>query len=100
MIILGIDVGGSNTKIVGLNDGIPAAPLHVRAHDPQTSVFGALGKYVSTNHLTLKDIDRIAVTGVGSSYINEDLYGIPTTHVPEMTAVGKGGLYLSGNSDG
>ena len=96
MIILGIDVGGSNTKIIGLNGGVPMDPIHVRATDPQTSVFGALGKYISMNRLTLSDIDRIAVTGVGSSYINEDLYGIRTIHVPEMSAIGKGGLYLSG----
>ncbi len=96
MIILGIDVGGSNTKIVGIRDGIPMEPIHVRATDPITSVFGALGKYISVNQLTLNDISRIMVTGVGSSYLNEDLYGIPTFKVEELVSVGKGGLYLSG----
>ncbi len=95
MIILGIDVGGSNTKIIGLRDGIPMEPIHVRATDPITSVFGALGKYISINNLTLSDISRIMVTGVGSSYINEDIYGIPTEKVEELVSVGKGGLYLS-----
>lgn len=95
LIILGIDVGGSNTKIIGLRDGVPTAPIHVRATDPITSVFGAFGKYVSLNHLSLSDIDRIMVTGVGSSYLNEDLYGIPTQRVEELISVGKGGLYLS-----
>lgn len=95
MITLGIDVGGSNTKIIGLKDGVPTAPIHVRATDPITSVFGALGKYISLNHLTLADISRIMVTGVGSSYLNEDIYGIPTEKVEELVSVGKGGLYLS-----
>ncbi|MBO5220897.1 MAG: type II pantothenate kinase [Clostridia bacterium] len=95
MITLGIDVGGSNTKIIGLRNGIPTTPIHVRATDPITSVFGALGKYISINHLTLADINRIMVTGVGSSYLNEDIYGIPTEKVEELVSVGKGGLYLS-----
>ena len=95
MITLGIDVGGSNTKIIGLRDGVPMAPIHVRATDPITSVFGALGKYISVNNLTLQDISRIMVTGVGSSYLNEDIYGIPTRKVEELVSVGKGGLYLS-----
>lgn len=95
MIILGIDVGGSNTKIIGLRDGVPMDPIHVRATDPITSVFGALGKYISINNLTLSDISRIMVTGVGSSHLDEDLYGIPTEKVEELTCVGKGGLYLS-----
>ncbi len=95
MITLGIDVGGSNTKIIGLNDGVPTAPIHVRATDPITSVFGALGKYISLNQLKLDDISRIMITGVGSSYINENLYGIPTEKVEELVSVGKGGLYLS-----
>ena len=95
MITLGIDVGGSNTKIIGLQNGRPMEPIHVRATDPITSVFGALGKYISINKLTLKDISRIMVTGVGSSYLNEDIYGIPTQKVEELISVGKGGLYLS-----
>jgi type II pantothenate kinase len=95
MVTLGIDVGGSNTKIIGLCNGVPTAPLHVRATDPITSVFGALGKYISINKLTLADISKIMVTGVGSSYLSEDIYGIPTEKVEEFVAVGKGGLYLS-----
>lgn len=95
MITLGIDVGGSNTKIIGLCNGVPTAPIHVRATDPITSVFGALGKYISINGLTLADINRIMVTGVGSSFLNEDIYGIPTQKVEEFVSVGKGGLYLS-----
>lgn len=99
MIVLGIDVGGSNTKIIGLKNGVPTAPIHVRATDPITSVFGALGKYISDNHLNLADISRIMVTGVGSSYINENIYGIPTYRVEELVSVGKGGLYLSNLED-
>jgi type II pantothenate kinase len=36
------------------------------------------------------------VTGVGSTYLNKPLYGIPCTHVSEFECIGLGGLYLSG----
>ena len=43
-IILGIDIGGSTTKIVGLDrEGAVSAMLRVRAEDQLTSLFGALG---------------------------------------------------------
>ncbi|MBE6637799.1 MAG: pantothenate kinase, partial [Ruminococcaceae bacterium] len=42
------------------------------------------------------DIESIVVTGVGSSYINKPLYGLPCRHVAEFDCIGLGGLYLSG----
>ena len=96
-IILGIDIGGSTTKIVGLqSDGTTIAMHRVQAQDPITSLYGAMGNFLHTNRLRLGDVDRIALTGVGASYIDEDIYGIPTEKVEEFTAVGAGGLALSG----
>ena len=41
-IILGIDVGGSTTKIVGLkHDGTLLSTMMVRAYDQITSLYGA-----------------------------------------------------------
>ena len=43
--IVGIDVGGSTTKIVGFDpDGRLLSPIFVQATDPVTSVYGALGR--------------------------------------------------------
>ena len=43
-VILGIDIGGSSTKIVGLReDGSIIDMLRVKAEDPITSLYGALG---------------------------------------------------------
>ena len=96
-VILGIDIGGSTTKIVGLRSGGGAIAMHrVQAQDPITSLYGAMGTFLHTNRLQLGDVDRIALTGVGASYVDEDIYGIPTEKVEEFTAVGEGGLYLSG----
>ncbi len=96
-IILGIDIGGSTTKIVGLrSDGSTIAMHRVQAQDPITSLYGAMGNFLHTNRLQLCDVDKIALTGVGASHVDEDIYGIPTEKVEEFTAVGTGGLYLSG----
>ena len=96
-VILGIDIGGSTTKIVGLrSDGGAIAMHRVQAQDPITSLYGAMGNFLHTNLLQLGDVSRIALTGVGASYVDEDIYGIPTEKVEEFTAVGTGGLALSG----
>lgn len=95
-MVIGLDIGGSTTKIVGLRDGEAVGPLLVKATDPVASAFGALGKYLSLNRLELSTIDRIMVTGVGSTFLHGDLLGTRTIRVPEFLAIGLGGLRLSG----
>lgn len=52
-VILGIDIGGSTTKIVGLRtDGSVVSMLRVRAEDQVTSLYGALGNYLTSNGLS------------------------------------------------
>jgi type II pantothenate kinase len=98
--IIGIDIGGSTTKIVGFDQGAIFGPLLVKATDPLASVYGAFGKFLNVNHLGLSAIERIMVTGVGSSFITTRLYGIPTGKVDEFRAVGMGGLFLSDLTNG
>ena len=86
--IVGIDIGGSTTKIVGFNSGKLISTIMVRADDPLTSAYGAFGKYLSENGLSLSDIDSIVCTGVGASYLSENIFGIPTVTADEFIAVG------------
>ena len=96
-VILGIDIGGSTTKIVGLrSDGSTIAMHRVQAQDPITSLYGALGNFLFTNRLELSGVSKIVLTGVGASYVEGNIYGIATETVEEFTAVGVGGLALSG----
>ena len=97
-ITIGIDIGGSTTKIVGVQDGAIITPMVVRATDPVASLFGAFGKFVDANSLPLKVIDRIMITGVGASYISKPIYGLPTSKAEEFLANGLGGLFLTGLS--
>ena len=98
--VIGIDIGGSTTKIVGFRTDGQAReliePLFVRATDALTSVYGAFGKFTVQNHLALSDIDRVWMTGVGSSFIDGPLYSLDCRKASEFQCVGLGGLYLSG----
>ena len=94
--IIGIDVGGSTTKIVGFDGGKMISPLFVKASDQLASVYGAFGKFTDTNGINLRDIDKVMMTGVGSTFLANELYGIKAEHASEFECVGKGGLYLSG----
>jgi type II pantothenate kinase len=95
-MIIGIDIGGSTTKIVGIKNNELLPPLSVEANDPVASASGALGKFLSTYNLKVTDAKLIRMTGVGASFLNEDLFGIPVEKIQEFIALGHGGLYLSG----
>ncbi len=95
--VIGIDVGGSTTKIVGFTEnGTLIEPMLVRAADQITSVYGAFGKFTAQNGLNLSDITRVMMTGVGSTFVKNPLYGLPCDSLPEFECIGRGGLYLSG----
>ncbi|MBQ1834884.1 MAG: pantothenate kinase [Oscillospiraceae bacterium] len=96
-VILGIDIGGSATKIVGLRpDKSVIGMLRVKAEDSITSLYGALGSFLCSNDLTLGDLERIVLTGVGAADAKGDIYGVPTVRVEEFPSIGTGGLALSG----
>ena len=98
-IILGIDVGLSTTKIVGFDltngDRRLMEPLFVRATDPVTSMYGALGKFTCENDLSLGDIEKIMVTGVGAAGMKDNIYSLKWETVSEFDCIGLGGRYLS-----
>ncbi|MDO4159189.1 MAG: type II pantothenate kinase [Prevotellaceae bacterium] len=95
-IVIGIDVGISTTKIVGIRDGEIFAPIRIRATDPVTSLYGAFGKYLHENKIELNDVEHVMLTGVGSAYINKPVYGLPTDKAEEFIADGLGARYESG----
>ncbi|HPX92860.1 MAG TPA: type II pantothenate kinase [Bacillota bacterium] len=94
-ILIGLDVGGSITKIVGLGKGIQLREARVQANDPIASAYGALGKFLTLNDLRIDQIESIHATGVGASYLDGRLMECETVLVPEFDAVGLGGLYAA-----
>ncbi len=96
-LIIGIDVGGSTTKIIGLEDGkVIKSSMTIKANDPITSLFGAFGKYIYDNNIELSEIDQVMLTGVGASSVTTPIYGLPTAHVDEFQADGLGAQFDSG----
>lgn len=92
--ILGIDVGISTTKIVGLNEQKKIlSPLRITATDPVTSLYGAFGKFLHDNEIAISDVQQVMLTGVGSAYIQENVYDCPTRRVEEFLADGLGAQY-------
>ena len=95
-IKIGLDIGGSTTKIVGMQDGSIVAKEIVRATDPVTSAFGAVGKLINDLSISVNDIEQINITGVGAGFPQAPILGIKTVVVKEFNATGLGGLFLSG----
>ena len=95
-MIIGIDIGGTTTDIVGLKDGKIVNPLTVKADDPITSAAGALGKFLETKNISLSQIKVISATGVGSTKVKHSLFGIPVKTIDEFKAIGTAGSFLSG----
>ena len=87
-IVIGIDVGISTTKIVGVRDMQVVAPMRITAADPVASLYGAFGKYLYENHIELEDVEQVVLTGVGAAYIDRPVYGLPTCKSDEFVADG------------
>ncbi len=95
-IVIGIDVGISTTKIIGIKDMKVVSPMRITAADPVTSLYGAFGKYLYENHIELKDVEQVMLTGVGAAYIEKPVYGLPTCKCDEFVADGLGARFESG----
>ena len=95
-LIIGIDIGATTTKVVSIEDGKLIRKVKTRASDAVTAATGAFGKIVLENEITMNVIKEIKITGVGSSKIKNDIFGIPTSRVEEIKAIGTGGMFLSG----
>ena len=96
-IVLGIDIGSSATKIVAMDESKTILnSLKVSASDPVTAMYGAVGKILCEERMQIADVEAVMLTGMGASYVEGDVYGLPTTKVTEFDALGTGGLYLTG----
>jgi type II pantothenate kinase len=95
-MIIGIDIGSTTTKVVSIENGRLIRKIKSRASDAVTAATGAFGKLILENEIKMESIEGIMITGVGASKINSDIFGIPTSRVDEMRAIGIGGMFLSG----
>jgi len=96
-MIVGIDIGGSTTDAVILENG-DIRVVTIEANDPVAAAAGALGKLVGDVGLDLAQVECIAATGAGSRALGENLFGRPILKVNEFTAIGVGGTWLAGKN--
>lgn len=92
-IIIGLDVGISTTKIVGIQGNNLLSPIRIKATDPVSSLYGAFGKFLHDNKITLDDIEKVMITGVGCAYVNQPIYGCVTERADEYIADALGASY-------
>lgn len=95
-LIIGLDIGGTTTKIVGFEEGNLFGFVRVVASDAFTSASGGLGKFLNVTGKRLQDVEKIHATGVGASQLSEDLFDCPTQIMPEFDCVGLGGSICRG----
>ena len=85
-LVLGIDIGASTTKFALVKNGTCIKEYRKpdeQSFDDALESFGYAG------------VRRIAVTGVGSSFIQGNLRGIPTVRKDEFASVARGASKLS-----
>lgn len=96
-LIIGIDMGISSTKIIGIENGKRIkTPMTVKGSDAISSLYGALGKYLHTNDIPLESVEHIMLTGVGAKSVTSPILGCPTSTVDEFKANGLGARFDSG----
>jgi type II pantothenate kinase len=94
-MIIGIDIGSTTTKAVSIESEKVINKIKTKAIDAVTSATGALGKMLVEHDIKITQIEKIMITGAGSTKIKNDLFGIPTEKIDEITAIGIGGMFLS-----
>lgn len=98
MNIIGIDLGTSLAKIIECDKELNIINKMISLDKDLEKVFD---NFVTTNNIELDNIEKVVLTGVGSSkFDKEKLRRIPTTKVNEFFAVATGGLELSKREEG
>jgi type II pantothenate kinase len=98
-MIIGIDIGSTTTKAVSIESGRVVKKIRTKAADALTSATGAFGKMILENDIKMAEIEKIMITGAGAAKIKGDIFGIPTEKLDEITAIGIGGMFLSGKDN-
>ena len=104
MFIIAADLGSTNQKAVVLkiseNEKETNIELigkvRIKTTDFALFIYDIIEKY----DIVIDDIERIIVTGTGSSYLEEKYKGIEIVKVDEFNAIAYGGLILSNNEKG
>jgi type II pantothenate kinase len=95
MKVISIDIGGSNTHGVMIeNEKIIFETVENGNNSEHIlNCFNRLKEKVGSNDF------KLILTGGGARKLKKDFFSIPFELVDEISAIGKGGIHLSGNKD-
>ena len=96
MSVLGIDLGGSATKLAELEDGRIAGFAEAPSPVRMESLFDRDGQYPGNGTIRLERVEKIVLTGAGSSFVTGDFRGIPTVKTDEFAANAAGAREMTG----
>src|SRR5260370_11979962 len=92
-MIVGIDIGGSTTDAVILDNG-GVHVVTIEANDPVAAAAGALWKFVESDNLPLDEIACVAAAGAGSRALSETHFGRPVVQANDISPSWFGGTRL------
>lgn len=90
-----IDFGISNTDIVAANQGMWQVWTRSFSHQPDADVVNAS---LQVGNISLKELSYLAVTGGRHRLLPEEIDGCRVIGVNELTAIGRGGQAIIGNT--
>ena len=99
MVVAGVDIGGTLTKGVLIDEDRILAVAKSITVDYVTSAAGCLGKLLDKVELKPSDVDLLAITGIGNIDVKDSLLGVPVRKIDEIECIGIGGVFLSGYKD-
>ncbi len=85
----------STTKAVAFREDRLLGLASTTSTDPIASSSGAIGRLIHEIGIGLEEIEGIALTGVSSSKVPNEIFGIKTYTVDEIKSIGYGGAYLT-----
>jgi type II pantothenate kinase len=91
-----LDVGISTTDAVA--SWAEAISVSLPTVSPEESAKAALGRLLELARVPACEL-RVAATGVGSRRLPDRLHGFAVQRIPEITAIGRGGIGLGGGSE-
>ena len=92
MNIIGIDLGSSIIKIIETDE---KGELLNKLIADKKDINEVINIFTEKFNIDINNISKFILTGVGASEIHENILNIPTIHIDEFIAIGKGGTYLS-----
>lgn len=94
---IGIDLGGTATKLVACAvGGNPVAWGKLSTRPEPGFAAQAASDFLAGQGIGREEVECIVLTGVRTSFLTQPLLGLPTYTVPELEAIGWGGLAASG----